>query len=89
LKLVPKSQNFIITMLIHHSILSRPRVKKLILRLVPSPFKDGCPRHCHVVKMALNPLECPTRAVGWCEHAADAAHSLASVRHCSWQVTVD
>jgi hypothetical protein len=31
--------------------------------------------------VAKNPLECPTRAVGWCGHAADAAGPLASVRH--------
>ncbi len=37
--------------------------------------------------MAKNPLECPTRAVEWCGHAAYAAHPLASVRHRSWLVT--
>jgi hypothetical protein len=26
-------------------------------------------------------LECPTQAVGWCEQAAHAAHSLATARH--------
>jgi hypothetical protein len=30
-----------VTMLVHHSILSCPHVKKLVLRLVPSPFEDG------------------------------------------------
>ncbi len=34
-----------------------------------------------------NPLESPTRAVGWCGHAAYAAHPLASIRHRSWRVT--
>jgi hypothetical protein len=38
-----------------------------------------CPSY-EVLK-AKNPLECPTPAVGWCEHAADAAHPLASIRH--------
>jgi hypothetical protein len=32
-------------------------------------------------KWRKNPLKCPTQAVGWYEHAADAAHPLASVRH--------
>jgi hypothetical protein len=31
--------------------------------------------------MAENPLEGPTPVGGWCEHAADAAHPLASLRH--------
>ncbi len=53
LKLVLKSRNSIVMMLVHHSILSRPRVKKLVLRLVPSQFEDGGPRPCHVVKMAV------------------------------------
>ncbi len=40
-------------------------------------------------KLRKNPLECPTQAVGWCGHAAYAAHPLASVRHRSWLVTVE
>ncbi len=59
LKLIPKSRNSIVTMLIHHSILSRPRVKKLVLRLVPSLFEDDCPCPCHVVKMAVKSSSVP------------------------------
>ncbi len=40
-----------------------------------------CLRPMYEVLKAKNPLECPTPAVGWCGHAADAAHPLASVRH--------
>ncbi len=32
-------------------------------------------------KLSAPTVECPTQAVGWCGHAAYAAHPLASVRH--------
>jgi hypothetical protein len=60
-------------MLVRHSILIRP--SSTYVRVT------CCPRLTYEVPMAKNPLECPTRAVGWCGHAAYAAHPLASVRH--------
>jgi hypothetical protein len=59
---------------VRHSLPIRPRMCSVLLsnrlRLV-----------ARIANMVKNPLECPTRAVGWCEHAADAAHPLASVRN--------
>ncbi len=66
-------------MLVRHSVLIRP--SSTYVRVT------CCLRPSYEVPMAKSPLECPTPAVGWCGHAAYAAHPLASVRHRSWRVT--
>jgi hypothetical protein len=68
-------------MLVRHSELNCPRTCSV--RSKPSSYRPTCSP-----KWRKNPLECPTRAVEWCGHAAYAAHPLASVRHRSWLVTV-
>jgi hypothetical protein len=79
-KIVPAVEVCIVAeMLVRHSILIRP--SSTYVRVT------CCLRPTYEVPMARNPLECPTRAVGWCGHAAYAAHPLASVRHRSWRVT--
>jgi hypothetical protein len=59
--------------LIRHHVLIRP--SSTYVRVT------CCLRPTYEVLKAKNPLECPTPAVGWCGHAAYAAHPLASVRH--------
>jgi hypothetical protein len=59
--------------LVRHHVLIRP--SSTYVRVT------CCLRPTYEVLKAKNPLECPTPAVGWCGHAADAAHPLASVRH--------
>jgi hypothetical protein len=79
-KIVPAVEVYTVAeMLVRHSILIRP--SSTYVRVT------RCLRPTYEVPVAKNPLECPTRAVGWCGHAAYAAHPLASVRHRSWRVT--
>jgi hypothetical protein len=65
-------------MLVCHSVLIRPSSTYVPVTCCLCPTYE--------VLMAKIPLECPTRAVRWCEHAADAAHPLASVHRRSWRV---
>jgi hypothetical protein len=60
-------------MLVRHSVLIRP--SSTYVRVT------CCLRPSYEVLMVKIPLECPTGAVGWCEHPAEEALPLASVRH--------